>query len=349
MEITQRTMRAAILEKQHQPLVIDQVELPEKLAFGQVLVKVAYTGICGSQIGEIDGVKGEDRYLPHLLGHEGSGVVEAVGPGVKHVKVGDHVVMHWMKGQGLEAPVPSYRWNDKPLNAGWITTFNEYAIISENRLTAIPSSIDLNVAALLGCAVTTGLGMVNNNAVVKIGQSVVVLGAGGVGLSVVQGASLVSAYPIIAVDLYDEKLQLARHFGATHCINSSHQDLESQLKELLPQKADVIFDNTGHIPLIEMAYNMTKPQGKTVLAGVPRQGNNISIFSLQLHFGKVLTGSHGGETNPTQDIPRYLNLYQAGKLDLQPMITDEFAFEDINQALDQLRKGQITGRCLLKF
>src|SRR3990172_7470779 len=199
-------MKAAILVRQHEPLVVAEVELPQVLDVGQVLVKVHYSGICGSQLGEIDGVKGEDRFLPHLLGHEGSGTVLEVGPGVRHVKAGDKVVLHWRTGAGIESSTSSYSWQGRKVNAGWITTFNEYAVVSENRLTAIPHDSDPEVAALFGCAVTTGFGVVQNNARVRIGESVVVFGAGGVGLNIVQAAALVSAHPVIAVDLYDNRL-----------------------------------------------------------------------------------------------------------------------------------------------
>ena len=222
-----RTMQAAILAAQRQPLVVDEVSLPERLEFGQVLVRVVYSGICGAQLNEIDGTKGPDPYLPHLLGHEGSGVVLEAGPGVKTVPAGQRVVMHWRKGRGIEAPTPRYRWRGQSLNAGWVTTFNQYAIVSENRVTPIPDGLELDVAPLLGCAVTSGLGVITNNARVRIGESVVVFGAGGVGLNVIQGAVLAGAHPIVAVDLYDAKLEFARKFGATHTINSRQTNARS--------------------------------------------------------------------------------------------------------------------------
>src|SRR5205807_1036527 len=158
---------------------------------------------------------------PHLMGHEGGGTVLESGPGVTAVRKGDRVVMHWRKGAGIQARPASYRWNGRTINAGWVTTFNEYAIVSENRLTVVSDDVDFEVAALMGCAVTTALGLINNDAQVKIGQSIAVLGCGGVGLNVVQGAAMVSADPIIAVDIYDHKLEMARQFGATHLINSA--------------------------------------------------------------------------------------------------------------------------------
>jgi len=208
-----RSTKAAILTALRKPLVVTEIGLPEALDVGQVLVKIHYSGICGSQLGEIDGVKGEDKYLPHLLGHEGSGMVLAIGPGVRHVGPADKVVLHWRKGIGIESPTPAYTWNGSKVNAGWLTTFNEYSVVSENRLTRIPPDSDMEVAALFGCAVTTGFGVVQNSAKLRIGESVVVFGAGGVGLNIVQAAALISAYPIIAVDLYDNRLELARRMG----------------------------------------------------------------------------------------------------------------------------------------
>jgi S-(hydroxymethyl)glutathione dehydrogenase/alcohol dehydrogenase len=345
-----RHMRAAILVEQKKPLVIDEVELPQTLDYGQVLVKVFYSGICGSQIGEIDGVKGEDRYLPHLLGHEGSGEVMGIGPGVRHVQVGDHVVMHWRKGQGIDAMPPRYLWQGKPLNAGYVTTFNEYAIVSENRLTSIPKDFDLRLATLFGCALTTGLGVVTNNAKIRIGESVIVFGAGGVGLNVIQGAAMVSAYPIIGVDLYENRLKLAEKFGATHLIRAERQDVKSEILKIVgSQGTDVAVDNTGNIDVIAMAYELTHPQGRTILVGVPRKGDLISVYSLPLHFGKILTGSHGGESDPSVDIPRYLRLHLAGKLHLEALITNHFSLTEINTAIDKMQQGEITGRCLVEM
>ena len=224
-----KTSQAAILVELKTPLIIDEIELPASLDVGQVLVKIHYSGICGSQLGEIDGAKGEDKYLPHLLGHEGSGTVLAVGPGVRHIKPQAKVVLHSRKGLGIESATPIYKWKGKQVNAGWITTFNEYAVVSENRVTPIPADSDLEVAALFGCAVTTGFGVVENNARIRIGESVVVFGAGGVGLNIVQAASLVSGYPIIAVDFYDNRLALAKSLGATHTINSKNEDAKARM------------------------------------------------------------------------------------------------------------------------
>lgn len=345
-----KNMKAAILVEQNSPLVVDQVQLPDSLEAGQVLVKVECSGICGSQLGEIDGVKGKDNYLPHLLGHEASGVVESVGAGVRFVKPGDHVVLHWRKSQGIESVPPKYSWKGKPLNAGLITTFNEYAICSENRVTKINANTDMKVASLYGCAVTTAFGVAENNAKIKFGESVVVFGAGGVGLNMVQAANLLSAHPIIAVDLHDERLNLAKTLGATHIINSNTSDAGGKILEIVgEQGVDVFIDNTGAPAIIEMGYELTSAQGRLVLVGVPKKGNNVNIYSLPLHFGKTIRGSHGGETIPHEDIPRYQKLLDSGHIQLKPLITDHFTLDQINSAIQRMRNGDIAGRCLINM
>jgi S-(hydroxymethyl)glutathione dehydrogenase/alcohol dehydrogenase len=345
-----RKTKAAILVELKKPLVIDEISLPEKLEPGQVLVEIHYSGICGSQLGEIDGAKGEDKFLPHLLGHEGSGMVLDTGPGVRHAKTGDKVVLHWRKGLGIESAVPAYSWAGKKVNAGWITTFNRHAVVSENRMTVIPPDSDMEVAALFGCAVTTGFGVAQNNAKLRIGESVVVFGAGGVGLNIVQAAALSGAYPIIAVDVHDNRLALARQMGATHVMNSTREDAKAKIREIVGGGGvDAFIDNTGQPTIIQLGYELTGPKGRVTLVGVPRKGNDIAIYSLPLHFGKVLSGSHGGEAVPEQDIPRYHALFRAGRIKLRELITDRYELENINQAIQGMRDGSISGRCLLRL
>ena len=345
-----RTTKAAILVKLGRPLVVAEVELPEVLGVGQVLVNVHYSGICGSQLGEIDGIKGEDRFLPHLLGHEGSGTVLAVGPGVRHVAPGDTVVLHWRRGRGIESEVPTYKWGDREVNAGCVTTFNEFAVVSENRCTPIPPDSDLQVATLFGCAVTTGFGVVENNARLRLGESIVVLGAGGIGLSIVQAASLVSAHPIIAVDLHENRLSLARDMGATHLVNASVADVRAELESITGSDGvDVAVDNTGLPEMIQLGYRITTPAGRVVLVGVPRIGDDIELHSLPLHFGKQLCGSHGGNGDPHVDIPRYHGLYRSGRIRLRELITDIVGLDDINDVIRKMRSGDVSGRCMVSF
>ncbi|MBI2437613.1 MAG: zinc-binding dehydrogenase [Lentisphaerae bacterium] len=341
---------AAILVESNKPLVLEVIELPA-LTFGQALVKVLCSGICGAQINEIDAVKGPDRFLPHLLGHEATAEVLEAGRGVKTVSVGDRVVMHWRKGAGIEAPTPTYASRLGPINAGWVTTFNEYAVVSENRVTKVPVDFDPESGALLGCAVTTAFGVINNDAQLKVGESVAVFGAGGgVGLNIVQGAAMVSAHPIIAIDLFDNKLSLAAELGATHCINAARTDPEPEVLKIVGEAGvDVAVDNTGNVKVIEKAYRVTSARGRTILVGVPPKGKQASIYTLPLHFEKILRGSHGGDCRPEYDIPNYVRLCQTGKLNLKPLIGQRYALAQINAAIDAMRSGGVAGRCMIRM
>ena len=341
-------MKAAILKKLNSPLVIDEIAFPD-LQCGQVLVDVKVSGICGAQIGEIAGSKGEDKYIPHLLGHEGAGIVIEIGIGVSHVKPGDHVVMHWRKGAGIEAQPPRYYNGSGTIGGGWITTFNERAIISENRLTSIDKDIPFDVAALMGCAVTTGLGLINNEAKLKMGQSIAIAGCGGVGLNIVQGAAMVSADPIIAIDLFPKKLEMAEEFGATHLVDSQGSPDKFTTAEALRCGVDVFVDCTGLPQMINSGMGLLKPEGKMILVGQPRYSSDLILSNFRKHYcGKTIMDSQGGLTNPNKDIPRYLNLYKAGKLKLDELITHRYCLEQVNNALDKVRSGE-AGRCILEM
>src|SRR3984885_6727198 len=341
-----KTAKAAILAQSRQPLVVDEIALPDALGVGQVLVKLLYSTICGAQLNEIAAAKGPDKFLPHLLGHEASARVLEIGPGVTTVKEGDTVVLHWRPSRGIQCQPPAYTWRGAKLNAGWVTTFNDYAVISENRMTVIAPDYDLRNAPLLGCAVTTAAGVINNDAKVKIGESVIVFGVGGVGLNVVQFAQLAGAYPIVAIDLIDGKLAMAKERGATHCINSSGAgDLEAEIRKIVGQQGpDKVIETTGVKSVIELAYNLTHADGTCVLVGVPNE--KVTIYTLPIHFNKVLTGSHGGDAVPQVDIPRLIRLNRAGRLSFDGIITHEFTLDHINDALDLVRSGA-AGRVVL--
>ena len=330
-------IRAAVLVKSNAPLELEELEIAP-LRFGQVLVKIHYSGICGAQINEIDATKGSDKFLPHLLGHEGCGAVLEVGEGVKHVQRGDKVVMHWRQGAGLQSEPPVYTSQGRRVNAGWVTTFQDYAIVSENRLTTIPADFDSRLAPLFGCAVTTAFGVVNNDARVKVGESVIVFGAGGVGLAIIKALSMVSAYPIVAVDINRKKLSAARAAGATQCF------MKEDAQHLIP--ADVVIETTGVKEVIELAYSLTHPDGRTVLVGVPRE--KVSIYTLPIHFKQTLHGSHGGSAEPHLDIPRYIRLIAAGKFSLDGMVTHEFPLTEINDAIALVRSGD-AGRVMVRM
>ena len=335
-------MKAAILVQSNAPLELAELEMPERLSFGQVHVRLHYSGICGAQINEIEAAKGPDKFLPHLLGHEGSGIVERIGEGVTRVQPGDHVVLHWRPSGGLQCQPPKYRWGSKTVNAGWVTTFNDEAIVSENRLTVIPKDFDLRTAPLFGCAVTTAVGVVNNDAQLKIGQSVVIFGIGGVGLNIAQAARMVSAHPIVGIDLHDSKLDMASRWGLTHTLNSATEGpaLAEKIRSIVGKSgADVVIDTTGNTRVIELAYDLTHPDGRTILVGVPRAGEKASIYTLPLHFKKILKGSHGGSVSPDLEIPRLINLIRADKMTLDGLITHEFPLSQVNEAIAAHRSG----------
>tara|TARA_B100001123_G_C15339520_1_gene1034214 strand:+ start:954 stop:1976 length:1023 start_codon:yes stop_codon:yes gene_type:complete len=340
-------MKSAILVETKKPLVVTDVDLPKKLDFGQVLVKVCYSGLCGSQISEIEAVKGTDKFLPHLLGHEGSGIVEKVGLGVTRVNPGDHVVLHWRKSSGIQSATPKYSWNGKQVNAGWVTTFNEKTVVSENRLTVIPKDFDMRTAALFGCAVISGFGAVNNDAKIKIGESVLIFGIGGMGLNIAYAASLVSAYPIIGVDIHKDKLDLGKKFGLTHGIIANSNNPKNEIYNITGNKGpDVTFETTGNARVMEQAYELTPDDGKTIFVGVPN--DKVSINSLPLAFDKTLAASHGGNSIPDKDIPRYIRLIKNKKMTLENLITHEFKLTEINSAIDLFRSGK-AGRIILKI
>lgn len=338
--------KAAILARSGAPLVVDEIEFPDELGVGQALVRILHTSICGAQLNEIAAVKGPDKFLPHLLGHEASGQVIETGPGVTNVKAGDTVVLHWRPSLGIQSQPPSYRWAGQKLNAGWVTTFNDYAVISENRMTAIPADADLKIAPLFGCAVTTAAGVITNDAKVKLGEAVVVFGTGGVGLPIVQFASLAGANPVVAIDVLESKLAMARERGATHTIQAKDGiDIAAEVRKIVGTKGpDKVIETTGAKAIIELAYDLTHPDGTCVLVGVPSE--KVTIYTLPIHFNKILTGSHGGDAMPHIDIPRILKLVQAGRISFEGIITHEFPLDRINDALDVVRSGA-AGRVLL--
>ena len=332
--------KAAILVEQKKDLVVDEIEIP-KLEHGKVLVEIKATRICGSQLGEIDGVKGPDHYLPHLLGHEAGGIVREVGPMVGRVKEGDHVVCHWRPAPGMSGSCPTYDWNGTRVNAGHITTFSQHSIISESRLTPIEPKYGHEVSALMADTITTGFGVISNDAKVRIGQSVCIIGVGGIGLGAVLGAKLAGANPIIAVDLFDQKLEQARKCGATHSINSSETSLKNALCDIIGKpEVEVMIEGTGNSKVIEEAYKNTSKDGTCVLFGVMRFDQKVSLNTLPLHFGRTLTGSEGGQSKPHLDIPKYLKMMDDGLFDLDNFVSHRCKLEEINQAIARMRSGE---------
>ena len=346
-ETTTMRTEAAVLHELDKPLSVIVLTLPD-LKPGQVMVDVAFSGVCHTQLLEVRGRRGPDRFLPHTLGHEGSGTVVAVGEGVTKVSPGDRVVLSWIKGLGSDVPSVSYEADIGTVNSGALSTFMRRTVTCENRVVPLPADMPLREAALLGCAVPTGAGVVDNTAKVTAGSSVAVFGAGGIGLSAILAANLAGASPLIAVDIVDWKLRQAKALGATHTINAREEDpVEAILRMTSSRGVDYAIEAAGVPETMECAFRSVRPAGGLcVLAGNVPHGQHISIDPFDLIKGKRIIGTWGGDVQPDRDIPRYAEFFLAGKLQLGSLITDEYGLEEINGALTDLRDGKV-GRALV--
>ncbi len=331
---------AAILVEQNQPLQLWELEIP-KLKPGQVLVKIHCTGLCHTQLGEIQGKKGPDPYMPHTLGHEGAGDVVELGAEVTKVKVGDRVVVTWLKGKGKDVPGTVYTSQGKNINSGAVSTFMEYAVVSENRLVPIAKTLDFKIASLLGCAVPTGAGIVFNDLKAKPNASFIIFGLGGVGLSALLAAKSLQPSSLIAVDQQPVKLALAKKFGATHVLQAADPNFTNQLKEITQGKGvDYAIEAVGLTQVMEQAFSSVRDFGGVcVIAGNPRKGEKLSLDPYDFIKGKKLLGSWGGGSQIDEDVITYVKLMQAGQLDLTNLISHEFKFSEINEAFKMLESG----------
>jgi S-(hydroxymethyl)glutathione dehydrogenase/alcohol dehydrogenase len=332
---------AAILVELGKPLVLEELEIPA-LKPGQVLVEIAYSGVCHTQVLEVRGYRGNDPYIPHCLGHEGSGVVHDIGPGVTKVKPGDRVILSWIKGSGINVPGTTYQWGDQIVNAGGITTFGRYSVISENRLTPLPQSFPMRDAALLGCAVPTGVGAIFNTAQARPGQSIAIFGSGGVGLCAVAAAAVSGCIPIIAVDILPARLELARQMGATHTVHAGDEDPVEAIKRTCPGGVDIAIEASGRPQVMTQALLSVRSQGgAAVIVGNARHGEHIELNPQQFNQGKRLLGTWGGDSVPDRDYPRYCHLMSAGKFNFDVLMPQTYRLSDINAALDDLEAGKV--------
>ena len=334
-------MKAAVLEKLNYPLAIREI-FPTQLLPGQVYVKVLASGLCGAQLHEIRGHRGNEKFLPHLMGHEGCGIVKEVGPGVTTVKEGDKVVMHWRPGSGIESEFPKYHLGEKIISSGKCTTLSEFSIVSENRLTKVPHDTPTVLAAMLGCSLTSALGIIDNECNLKFGESVAIIGCGGVGLNLIQAAKMKNAYPVYGVDINDKMFDLTHQIGV---------DIFTCDLEFIPHKVDVILDTTGVPEVISKAFDKLAPSGRLIMVGQPAPGTDLNIFNPLSMFdgqGKSIRASQGGGTKPDEDIPRYIKLANREMLDFNTLHTDTFALDNINDAFDLLKTGN-AGRIIIKI
>ncbi len=340
-------MRAAVLTELNSPLTVADVGLTP-LQWGQVRVKVLASGICGAQLAEIRGDKGNTGPLPHLLGHEGCGIVEEVGAAVKSVQPGDKVVMHWRKGDGIESDFPRYIYGHKAITSGKVVTFSESAICSENRLTRVPADTPRELCALLGCGLSTALGTIENEAEMRFGENVLIIGCGGLGVSLILAAKIRGAGSVTVMDTAP-KADLALGMGA----NSFERiGAEHELPNLLSaQIIDVVLDTAGNPETMARVLPHLASNGRYIMIGQPRPGQDVVMREANHMFvgeGKRIIATQGGRFSPTRDIPRYVQLWRSGKIKLDSLITHRISLENINQGLDLVRAG-MAGRVLIEM
>lgn len=343
-------MKAAILTDLGQPLaIVNNLDLPE-LKPGQALVRLAYSGVCHSQLMEVRGLRGDDPWLPHLLGHEGSGKVVAVGGQVTKVAPGDYVILGWIKGDGQDGGGAQYRCDGAAVNAGGVTTFNEQAVVSENRLVRLPEGLPLDIAVLFGCAVPTGAGLVINEVQPAPGSTIALFGLGGIGMSALMATMLYDCKSVIAVDVSEEKLALAREFGANVTINGTRSDAVEEIKRMTEGRGvDYAVEASGNCEVIEAAFEVTRTGGGLcVFASHPAHGEKIRLDPHALISGKQIKGSWGGASRPDSDIPKLAALYRQGRLPLHKLISRRYSLDQVNQAIDDLALGQV-GRPIIQI
>ena len=334
-------MKAVILTSINSPLEVREITFGE-LKIGQVLIRNLTSGLCGAQLQEISGNKGNAGLVPHLLGHEGCGVVEAIGEGVTKVQPGDKVILHWRKGSGLESDFPSYTQQEQKISGGKVTTLSEFSIVSENRITKIPSNTDPEIAAMLGCSLSTALGVVENEIDFKLGQSVLVVGMGGVGQNLVVALRFIGCHSPHVFDKSDGKELHASKLGASR-FTSNMKKLDAQY--------DLILDTTGNAEIFDWATLKLSSSGKLVLIGQPDPSLPLTIkspYSLFSGEGKTIKTTQGGQFNPDSDIPRYIKFLEEVGFNASQVVTNRYRLEDINEAVGALRTG-LTGKIIFEI
>lgn len=339
-------MKAAILVEKNKPLHVADINLPEKLSFGQIKVKMLTSGLCGAQLQEIAGLKNNEKYMPHLIGHEGCGIVEGVGKSVSKVKKGDKVVLHWRKGSGIEADFAEYLWNDIKISGGKVITLAEEVIVSENRVTPVDKSVSDEFCALLGCGLSTGFSVVNKDANIKFGESVLVIGCGGVGLSCVQASKLSLASQVVGIDVNESKRIMVENLGAEFF---SPVNVEKLIESKI--KFDCIIDTTGILSFVSRLIPLLSQHGRCILVSQPKPGSQITIddpISFFGNNGQTIRSTQAGNFDPDIDIPRYVKLYKNGQINIKSLVTDRYDIFNINEAIAQLKTGT-SGRIIINF
>ncbi|HEV8296489.1 MAG TPA: zinc-binding dehydrogenase, partial [Acidimicrobiales bacterium] len=358
-------MRACIIHDFEAGPKVEDVEVLDPQP-GEVVVRLAASGVCGSDMHVIHG-RSVVTTLPMVLGHEGAGVIEAVGAGVENVTPGDPVVIalygpclqceNCLTGNIVHCNGPARVANIFGKMADGSTRLRqgnqavypmvgcgslaEYAVVRASMVVPVPQDVPLDVIALAGCGVTTGLGAAFNTAKVAPGDTVAVVGCGGVGLNVIQGARIAGAKTIIAVDTNTMKLDIASKVGATHCVDAASVEMKAAVSAIVPNGVDHAFEVVGNAELVAAVFELTRPGGQCVMVGSPPAGTKIPIDGRSLFAERRLLGTTGGSNVPHRDIPRIVDLYRSGRLDLDSLISQRLPLEDVHAAFAAADAGTV--------
>lgn len=355
-------MKAAVLYETNTPLKVEDLTLDDPQG-NEILVKLVATGVCHSDLHFMQGAMPQP--LPFVPGHEGAGIVEKVGPLVTTVQPGDHVILmvtiscgkcrYCLSGRPtlcvenlpiqMMAALPGggirLHKGEQAINHLFgIASFAERVVVHERSAVKIREDAPLDVVCLLGCGVSTGLGAAINATKAKPGESIAIFGCGGVGMSAVLGAKSIGA-KVIAIDMLDSKLEKAKDLGADYVINASEEDPEVRIQEILGGGADYAIEVIGKVNVIAQAFNCIRPGGLLVIAGMPAFTDIIPIPAVQFMFGKTITATIQGDIVAPVDIPRYVDLFMEGRLPIDKLITRTYKLEEINEAFDALKRGEV--------
>ncbi|MFT7673313.1 MAG: alcohol dehydrogenase [Gammaproteobacteria bacterium] len=371
-------IRAAVLREigkshpytQSKPLNIEEVELDPPGA-NEVLIQIKAAGLCHSDLVAIDGERAKP--VPIVIGHEASGIVAEVGAGVSSVEVGDHVVPSYVASCGqcdmcregrpalcvpasianvngtlLGGTIRLHRNGERIFHHSGVAAFAEYAVVSVNSLIKIDSTIAFEQAALFGCAVATGVGSVVNTARVIPGQTVAIVGLGGVGLSALLAAIMSGAGQVVAIDVNDDKLTLARQLGAHQVFNAKSETCADEVRAVTNGGTDIAVETAGVAPALDLAYKITRRGGCTIAAGMPGPNAAITLSHLSLAAEeRTLKGSYMGSCIPSRDIPRYMSLFQDGKLPIDKLTSHKIRLDDLNEAFDRMAEGTVVRQVMV--
>jgi S-(hydroxymethyl)glutathione dehydrogenase/alcohol dehydrogenase len=332
--------KAAVLFKLQKKLRIIDLKIPE-LKKGQVLVKILYSSICKSQLMEINGGRDNKKWLPHLLGHEGSGIIIKIGDAVSKVKIGDEVILTWIRSSGVESANPMYEFHNQIINAGKVTTFSNYSIVSENRIIKKPKNISHKQAPLLGCCFMTGAGMVYNETKPKKNNNILIIGFGGIGLAVFLALREKKIKKILVIENNNKRIQIAKKLGIHNIVTDLSSKSYKRIIKNFKGKIDICYECAGSPRTIEFAMKIIKNSGHVHFASHPDKSAFIRLKPYDLISGKKITGSWGGGCKPDIDINKFKKIIKKNSNKLKNIINKEYQLKDINLAIKDFKSGKV--------